>query len=265
MGQQTVTANGVDGSSAVNLANNGCLFQEFAVTTGATYELNCTALSAADFSSISLTMNDNLFQAVESQQAQISNSEFGSASIVLTAPANAATAAVTLYADTDATFDSCGIVATGLTGGTTPVPPVTPPPVVTVDPLDNLLTNGDFSNGATDWLTCGGASSVEAQGTNNSDGLVLSTTACVFQEFPAEPGKQYTLSCSGLATGFASITLGYSDVGFNTIASGESSVPGTAFSALSVTETAPANTAQGAVTLYADDSAVFDDCAVVEL
>ena len=181
----------------------------------------------------------------------------------LTAPANATTGAVTLYADTDATFDSCGIVVTAVTGGVTPPPP--PPPVVTVDPADNLLTNGDFANGATDWLTCGGVSGVDAQGTNNSDGLVLSTTACVFQEFAAEPGKQYALSCSALATSFASMTLSYTDVGFNALASSESAIPGTTFSTVTATETAPAGTAQGAVTLYADDSAVFDDCAVVEL
>jgi len=95
--------------------------------------------------------------------------------------------------------------------------------------------------------------------------LVLGTTACVFQEFAAVPGKQYTVSCSGLATSFASITLSYSDAGFNALASSESAVPGTAFSTVAATETAPANTAQGAVTLYADESAVFDDCAVVEL
>ena len=99
-----------------------------------------------------------------------------------------------------------------------------------------------------------------------SDGaLVLGNTACVFQEFAAEPGKQYALSCSARATSFASITISYSDVGFNALASSESAVPGTVFSTVTATESAPAGTSQGAVTLYADNSAVFDDCAVVEL
>ena len=263
-GQQVVNANGIDGSGAVNLTDNGCLFQEFAVAVGTEYELNCTGLSGSDFSSVTLAFNDNLFQAVESQQVPVTSSVFANTNISLTAPVNAARGVVTLFADSDATFDSCGIVASGLTGGVTP--PVLPPaPVVTVDPTDNLLTNGDFANGATDWLTCGGASSVDAQGTNNSDGLVLGTTACIFQEFTAEPGKEYALSCSGRATSFASLTLGFSDAGFNTIASSQSAVPGTAFSTVTATETAPADTAQGAVTLYADDSAVFDDCTVVEL
>ena len=266
-GLQTITANGIGGSSAVNLTDNGCLFQEFAVTTGSTYELNCTGLSARDFSSISFTMNDNLFQALESQQIPVTSTGFGNTTIALTAPVNAASAAVTLYADTDATFDSCGIVVTGSVDGVTPVVPVAPPaPAVTIDPADNLLTNGDFASGDTDWVTCGsGPFGVEAEGANSSDGLVLGTTACVFQEFAAVPGKQYTVSCSGLATSFASITLSYSDAGFNALASSESAVPGTAFSTVAATETAPANTAQGAVTLYADESAVFDDCAVVEL
>ena len=260
-GQQTITANGIDGGSAVNLTNSGCLFQEFPVTTGATYELNCAGLSVMDFSSVSLTMNNNLFQAVETQSIPVTSAEFGNTTITLAAPVNAATGVVTLYADSDATFDSCGIVVTGPAAAATP-PPVAPP---AVDPADNLISNGDFSNGITDWLTCGGDFSVEAQGTNNSDGLVLGTTACVFQDFAADPGKQYTVSCSGLATSFASMSLTYSDAGFNALTSSESAVPGTAFSTITATETAPANTAQGAVTLYADNSAVFDDCMVVEL
>jgi len=47
---------------------------------------------------------------------------------------------------------------------TGPAAAVTPPPV---DPADNLISNGDFSKGTTDWLTCGGEFSVEVQGTNN--------------------------------------------------------------------------------------------------
>ena len=61
------------------------------------------------------------------------------------------------------------------------------------------------------------------------------------------------------------MTLSYSDTSFAALVSSEIPVPGGTFSVLSATETAPANTAQGVVTLYADDFAVFDDCAVVEV
>ena len=167
---------------------------------------------------------------------------------------------MTLYADTDATFDSCALA---VAGGVTPVAPVDP--VTPTNSADNLLANGDFANGTAGWESCGGASSVVAQGTNNSDGLVLGTLGCLFQEFAAEVDTEYALSCSGHAIGFSSMTLSYSDTSFAALTSSEVPVPGTTFSTVSATETAPANTAQGVVTLYADDFAVFDDCAVVEV
>ena len=154
------------------------------------------------------------------------------------------------------------MAAGGVTATTQPVAP--PAAAIPVDPAENLLANGDFTNGAANWLTCGGDFDIEAQGANNSDAAVLGTTACVFQEFEAVAGQEYELSCSGRATGFASITLSYSDVSFSALATKESTVPGSTFSNVTATETAPANTAQGAVTLYADESATFDNCVVVE-
>ena len=262
-GEQAITSDGVNGGNAVNLTNAGCLFQEFAITPGESYELNCTGLSARDFTSVTLTFNDNLFEAVDAQSIPVTASQFANTNIALTAPATATSGVVTLYADTDASFDSCGVVAAG---GVTATPqPVAPPAAaIPVDPADNLLANGDFTNGAANWLTCGGDFDIEAQGANNSDAAVLGTTACVFQEFEAVAGQEYELSCSGRATGFASITLSYSDVSFSALATKESTVPGSTFSNVTATETAPANTAQGAVTLYADESATFDNCVVVE-
>ena len=209
---------------------------------------------------MTLSFLDNAFQAVDSQVVPVTGNTFQATNAALTAPAGAVLGAVTLFADTDATFDSCGLVATG--GVTPPAPPA---PVTPVDSADNLLVNGDFSNGTAGWESCGGATSIAAQGTNNSDGLVLGTLGCLFQEFPAETDTQYELSCSGRATGFSTMTLSYSDTSFAALVSSEIPVPGGTFSVLSATETAPANTAQGVVTLYADDFAVFDDCAVVEV
>ena len=259
-GQQTLTANGPGGSNAVNLSNLGCLFQEFPITVGTSYELSCTGLSASDFSSVTLAFLDSNFQALDSQEIPVTSNTFQNFSAALTAPAGTFVGAVTLYADTDATFDSCALA---VAGGVTPVAPVDP--VTPTNSADNLLANGDFANGTAGWESCGGASSVVSQGTNNSDGLVLGTVGCLFQEFAAEVDTEYALSCSGRAIGFSSMTLSYSDTSFAALTSSEVPVPGTTFSTVSATETAPANTAQGVVTLYADDFAVFDDCAVVEV
>ncbi len=255
-GQQTLTTDGVNGGQSVNLTNSGCLFQEFTLIPGAEYSLACVGKSNDGFASVSFIEYDSTFAELSSQQQQVVGRLFQNSAIAITASDNARYGAVTLFGESDASFDSCGVV---ITGG------VTPEPVVVVDPADNLLSNGDFSNGGTEWLSCGGSTEIEALGPDNTDALVLGTTSCAFQEFEATPGSEYAVSCSASSTAFASLTIGFSDVEFTGLASNESSVAGTAFTTVVVGETAPAGTARGAVTLYADDSAVFDNCAVVEL
>jgi len=172
---------------------------------------------------------------------------------------------VTLYAGCDTSFDSCGIEATNAAVGVTPAQTIAPPAAAIPVDTDNLPANGDFNNGAANWLTCGGEFDIEAQGINNCDAVVLGKTACVFQEFAAAAGIEYGLSYSAMATGFASLTLSHSDVSFSVLASRESAVTSSTFNAVTAFETTPDDTAQGAVTLYADNSAVCDNCTMIEL
>lgn len=95
--------------------------------------------------------------------------------------------------------------------------------------------------------------------------MVLGETSCLFQEFAATPGSEYALRCAAGSADFASLTISFSDSQFVQLASDEATVPGTALSTVSATGTAPANTVRGAATLYADDTATFDNCVVVEL
>lgn len=255
-GDQTLSTDGVDGGQAVNLSNNGCLFQEFALIPGAQYSISCVGKAAAGFTSVSFTEYNSAFEVLDSQQQVVSGSIYQSAGMSVTASDTASSGAITLYGENNASFDSCGVVITG----SAPVEPIIP-----VDSPDSLLTNGDFANGGTDWLSCGGTTEIDAVGTDNSDAVTLGTTSCVFQEFAAEPGKDYGLSCVGSSSDFASMSVSFSDASFIELASNAASVPASVLTALYVEETAPVGTARGAVTLYADDSAVFDDCVVVEL
>ena len=113
-GQQSIAADGIDGAPAVTLSNSGCRYQQFVATSGANYGLSCIGRSDEDYSSISVLIYDSGFGQLDSAQARITNTgDYQDRSLTISAPADAAIGAVTLYADTAATFDSCGLVETG--------------------------------------------------------------------------------------------------------------------------------------------------------
>ena len=257
-GEQALSTDGVDGGQAVNLTNGGCLFQEFVMTPGLEYGLSCVGKATTGFASVSFIEYDSTFTELSSQEQEVLGNVYQLNEMSITASDNAQIGAVTLYGETDATFDSCGVV---VTGGVV----ATAVPVIPVNSPDNLISNGDFSNNGTDWLSCGGSTEIDTVGTDNSNAVTLGTTSCVFQEFAATPGREYGLSCAGSASAFASMSVSFSDIQFTELLSNSVTIPSAALSPIYVEETAPTNTARGAVTLYADESAIFDDCAVVEL
>ncbi len=250
-GEQALSANGVDGRQVLSLTNGGCLFQEIEMVPGLEYGIECVGKTVSGYTSVSFTEYDSAYTVLSSQQQVVSGNNYQNHEIVVTASDNARYGAVTLYAGSNASFDSCGIVINS---------------EVEVNPVDtgNLLTNGDFANGGSDWLSCGGSTEINTVGTDNSNAISLGAGGCIFQEFQATPGSEYGLSCMGSSNTYASITVSFSDINYTQLVSNEA-VAGPTTLALTVAETAPATTARGAVTLYADDAAVFDDCAVVEL
>lgn len=255
-GQQSVSADGLNGGNAVTLSASGCLFQEFNLTPGAQYGLRCIGQSEQDFSSVSFTTYNSSFVEIDSQQVVVSNTgAYQNNGISIAANDNARIGAITLYTDSGAKFDSCGVVVTG---------GVTPAPFVPVNDADNLIKNGDFTNDNTDWLSCGGTQSIVATDQNNNKAMALGAGGCVYQEFSITPGKSYELSCRGSAVEFSSLSISYSDLNFVSLGGDNTPVAGATLSPVSTSAISPLNAARGSVTLYADESAVFDDCAVVE-
>lgn len=251
-GQQASVADGLNGGSAVNLSAGGCLYQEFSIRPGTQYNLQCIAKSTQDFSNIALATFDSSFNELQSQNtALLKFGEYHNSTAGLTSAGNAVIGVVTLYADTDATFDSCAVEEIA-------------DPFIPVSGANDLLTNGDFANTNNGWLSCGGGNSIGALGTDNSAAMVLENGGCVYQEFNATAGKTYELICRASSPSYASVSLSYSDVNFTPLAKSEAPVLSAVISSVFTAQTAPTNTARAAVTLYADESAVFDNCAVVE-
>ena len=246
-------------AGVVTLNDGGCLFQEFTVVPGAQYSVSCLA-SASEFTSLQLSTSDVNFAELTADLAIVTSTTMSPVTATVVAPDSSAQGVITLYSDDQGSFDNCVVT----TDAPAPVPSQ-PEPIVPVSAADNLLSNGDFTNGDSDWFSCGGSHSISNAGANNSDALEIAGGGCLFQEFTATPGSSYEISCSASATAFSSVTLLFSDVGFTSLAEIEAQVPGTSLATVSVAETAPANTVRGVITLYSDDTAVFDNCAAVEL
>ena len=243
-------------SGVVTLSNNGCIFQEFNVMPGVQYSVSCDA-AASEFTSLQLSTSDVSFATLAVDFTIVSGTTLAPITATVTAPDSSAQGVITLYSDNLGSFDNCVVTTDAAVSAPQPS---TPEPTAPAASADNLLSNGDFTIGDTDWFTCGGSHTISSGNT-----LELAAGGCIFQEFAATPGETYEISCSASSADFASVTLLYSDSAFTSLATSESQVPGTSFSTVTASEIAPANTVRGVITLFADDTAVFDDCEAVEL
>lgn len=253
-GGQVITNDGVNGGKSLKLSDAGCLYQDFPITPGQSYEVSCTAMSNVDYTSINLSTYDSNYVEITNDEKPIVSALYAKETLSVDTSANTRIGVLTLYADTDATFDSCGVVATNQ---------ITPPPSTVV--ANNLLSNGDFSQSSANWLSCGGSQEVQHQGATGNYSMLLTNGGCVYQEFATELNATYKMSCQGRATGFASATLGFSDTNYNTLSSSEIPIVGVSSSGISVTGVAPVSAERGVITLYADQSAVVDNCSIEKI
>ena len=94
--------------NALKVQNAGCIYQEFAVTAGKQYELNCIARSeGSQYSSISFQMADATYNQLDSKVKVVGPGDYQSYIATLTAPANSATGAVTLYSEDITRVSAC--------------------------------------------------------------------------------------------------------------------------------------------------------------
>ncbi len=106
----TISEDAFDGSLALQVENSGCLYQEFPVNPGASYQLLCYAKSAGSlYSSIRLQMADTAYNALDSDEIPVTGNTYRQFSSSIIAPVNSAIGSVTLYSDDTSTFDSCSV------------------------------------------------------------------------------------------------------------------------------------------------------------
>jgi len=94
----SVVNNNQTASNVMQVANSGCIYQEFPVTTGKEYRLQCLAKSeGTQYSSISFQMADATYNELDSTVSFVAPGQFQTYTASLKAPANSNTSAVTLY------------------------------------------------------------------------------------------------------------------------------------------------------------------------
>ena len=97
--------------------------------------------------------------------------------------------------------------------------------------------------------------------------MQVENAGCIYQEFPLTPGKTYQLSClsKSEATNYSSLSLSLMTDSYATLASDIKPVGRNFFQNYQAELFTPIDGRIGAVTLYSEDRAQFDDCAVIEL
>jgi len=207
-------------------------------------------------------MLDQIYTQASAISVVVDSAGFESQSANLRAPANVHYAAVTLYSEGTARFDRCELVQD--TGQPT-IDPTEPP--VTV--ADNLISNGDFEQGKSAWNDCSrrGLTSATADAANGSGAIQIQSSGCLYQEFALPPGKRYELSCASksAATRYSSMSLTLMNESYTTLTSDYKPVGRNVFQTYKTSLFTPIDGRIGAVTLYSEDTAQFDDCSVVEL
>jgi len=253
----------VEGNNSMKVSSGGCLYQVVPVQPGASYSMQCyTRGSTTEYSSLSLQILDANFGETAAASAVVDALDFKQQTLNVVAPVNAFYASATLYSEGTAHFDRCE-----LSQDDTPTSPEpTPPPV---SQASNLIDNGDFEQGKTAWNDCSlpGLTSTTNDAANGSGAIQVENSGCLYQEFPLTPGKTYQLSClsKSAATNYSSMALTLMNESYTTLASDQKPVGRNFFQNYQAQLFAPFDGRIGAVTLYSEDTAQFDDCAVIEL
>ncbi len=108
--KSSIISSTVEGNNALNIQGTTCLFQEAVAEPDSTYTFSCQAKRdlATAWSSMQLSFTTSTFASTGvSQVEEITGSDYNPISISLTAPANAANVAVTLYTEDEASLDDC--------------------------------------------------------------------------------------------------------------------------------------------------------------
>jgi hypothetical protein len=215
---------------------------------------------------MTLAVEDAGFQSLSRTEVPVSQDAFTAYQNVQTAAAGARTAVVTLYSDAAAVFVQCVISINGSDAPADgPQPPVEPEPEPPAG--DNLLVNGGFEAGLSNWSNCADAdvATISSDSVSGDSALAMAATTCLFQQVSVQGGGNADLSCTASSGGnlYTSLAVGFSDANFDSLGQTETEVTGNAYALHTVSTAVPANAAYAAVTIYSEEPGQADDCQLV--
>ena len=107
----SVVADADSGASALSVSGGGCMYQEFDISAGDSYRMNCRARrdTAQRYTSVSLSLMNASYSALENSELPVTTSAFTDYSATLTAPAGSRYGSVVMYSEDPAVFDTCTV------------------------------------------------------------------------------------------------------------------------------------------------------------
>jgi len=269
----SISDNASEGNNAAAISGiSGCLYQEANVAAGESYTLSCDASRpGTPWSIIQFSYLDSQYNALQSDTQQVaqgggySNYEF-----VSTAPANTTYALALIYSEDQMLIDNC-VLSNQSDIEPEPQPEPEPEPQPEPEPtpvVSNLLFNGGFESGLSNWQSCGNADNLNLN-TNAAEGAqaleIIGGAGCLYQEVTVNVGQSHTLTCEAQrpSTPWSIVQLSYLDSQYNALLSNIAQIAtSNSYATYSVPGTAPSNTSFAVALIYSEDQTLVDNCVL---
>lgn len=233
----------------------GCLYQFVPATAGTSYTLSCDARrTGSAWTSTYLSFANSNWSTLNSVNAPVTTTDYKTYSLNLNAPTNTSYAVVVLYSEAQARFDDC-VLVTDSSG------PVDPPS------SSNLLVNGGFESGLSNWQSCANAANLSTSNNSSSGSQAaqVSNAGCMYQQINVEAGAIYKAKCDALSDGnWTTLLLTFMDSSYASVSNDFTNITSSSYQSKELSLAAPANSVYGALSLYSEGTATFDNCSIVE-
>ena len=107
-GSTGTSTDSTEGSASLSVVGGDCVYQEFPITAGTSYDLSCHG-KTTQYGSVALTFMDSSYASLATDSAGVSTGGFAPATLSGTVPANGAIGAITLYGEGTSLFDACSV------------------------------------------------------------------------------------------------------------------------------------------------------------
>ena len=241
-------------STALQLSNGACRYQNVDANAGTSYTLTCEAKKVADgWASVTLAFLDQNFDPQDSREVEVTSDSYSDIEVTMTAPDFTSKVEVLFYSEDTMTVDNCTLTE------------------VAVDVPVVELQNGTFDDGLSSWSQCSGTDAIVNNGL-----ATLAAGACINQQIdvteavmasPANAPLTLSLQCDQITkTGdeFATAIIAYLDENNEPVGSAEQAINATT-TATAVMLSAPASATTAEVMLYSEPQTTIGQCSLITI